>query len=364
MNGVSGPRKRRVGHVATAQSFTATLLPRLDFDLTVGGGAEVVVLERGEEVIEVRGLPPAAARTALAEMRGDRDLREISLVSRLPPHEVKVLCERLAAAGVLTFLQPGHDGTGPSEVLAPGVLVDACERHFATWKTRLFEGPLWTGLASGAAERPVFLGWLIESYFFIEAVTARLPVAIAGSRDPAVRRLFAKHYSEEYDHHHFFRKSLAAAGVDPETLADRTPLPGTLAVRNHMRDCGRRDPLAYATCSGFLESTGDDHARSHAFFDRLASHYDQGQAPVVTPMADHARLDEGYEHCGMLRLVAEAIGPVTRTRAEAALEAVRILVETLDVWSADILRHYRDERALPGGVRRYRPLNYGVSTGA
>jgi hypothetical protein len=128
-----------------------------------------------------------------------------------------------------------------------------------------------------------------------------------------------------------------------------------------MRHCGRRDPLAYATCSGFLESTGEDRATAHAFFEQLAAHFDSGAAPIVAPLAEHARLDEDYQHSGMLQLVAQAIGPVTRARAEAALEAARLLVETLEVWSTDILRHYSDERGLMGGVRRYRPLQYEVA---
>jgi pyrroloquinoline quinone (PQQ) biosynthesis protein C len=219
----------------------------------------------------------------------------------------------------------------------------------------LFSGELWTELATGEAPRHLFLGWLIENYFFIEAATMRLPVGIAGTQDLAARRLFSKHFCEEYDHHHFFEAALAAAGIDAHSLKARTPLPTTLAICHHMREAGRRDPLAYAACSGFLESTGDDHSRAHAFFDRLTEHFDGADGAVVGPLAEHARLDEGYQHCGMLRLIADAIGPVPLARADAALESARLLVETLEAWSLDIRRHYDSPEALRPGLRRYRP---------
>jgi hypothetical protein len=93
-------------------------------------------------------------------------------------------------------------------------------------------------------------------------------------------------------------------------------------------------------------------------------HFDSTNSPIVGPLAEHARLDEAYQHCGMLRLVSEAIGPVTRARADAALESARLLVETLEIWSTDILRHYSNKRALAGGVRRYRPLEFERRTHA
>ncbi|WP_404369743.1 hypothetical protein AB5I39_00055 [Sphingomonas sp. MMS24-J45] len=332
--------------------------PRLAFDLTIVSGERTVCLERGEDVFEIAGLPPAAVRAALDEMRGDRQLDSIALASGLSRSQLFALCNALADAGILAFESVGALEQAATGDIDPKHFVALCEAHFAVWKNRLFSGPLWTSLASGDATRPVFIGWLIESYFFIEAATARLPIAIAAARPLAVRQLFAKHFSEEYDHHHFFQTGLEAAGIDRAMLAARTPLPSTVAIRNHMRHAGRLDPLAYAACSGFLESTGEDHDRAHEFFERLTANFDRAGAPIIGPLAEHSRLDEQYQHCGMLHLVAEAIGPITRARAEAALEAARLLVETLEVWSTDIVRHYARESGLSGGVRRYRPAPY------
>jgi len=54
-----------------------------------------------------------------------------------------------------------------------------CRTLFPQCKDRLFLHPLWTGLASGTAARDVFVGWLLESYHFIEGANVRLPYATA-----------------------------------------------------------------------------------------------------------------------------------------------------------------------------------------
>lgn len=339
-------------------SELAMRAPRLAFDVVLGLSEGAVVIDHGDDVVEITGLDTQTCRRALNEMRGDRTLPQISAASGVAVQDLEALCRGLETSRLLEFVDPARSASAATDLVSPSATIALFDPLFVEWKRRLFAQPLWTGLTEGSAPRSVFLGWLIENYFFIEAATARLPVAIAGCDDLAARRLFAKHFSEEFDHHHFFSRALEAAGVDQAALSRRTPLPSTLAVRNHMRACGRRDPLAYAACSGFLESTGDDHVKSHAFFARIAAHFDGENAPVVGPLAEHARLDEAYQHCGMLKLIAEALGPVSRARVEAALQAARLLMETLEVWSFDIWRHYQEPDSLATGVRRYRPLRY------
>lgn len=335
---------------------TVNHCPCLAFDARISGQPGHVELEWGEDVIAISGPRPAEVLLALGEMRGDRTVDQIVATTGLDRNLVASLSARLQAAGVLEFRPHGQDEAATGDIISPERMIAVLESYYTKWKNRVFSGPLWISLADGTASRSVFLGWLIESYFFIEAATGRFPVAVAGCQVQEARRILAKHFTEEYDHHHFFAKGLIAAGIDLAEIARREPLPGTMAVRNHMRHCGRTDTLAYAACSGFLESTGNDHVRAHEFFDRLTRNFDKDDGRIIAPMAAHARLDESYQHCGVFREVIRTLGPVTRARAEAALEAARILVETLEVWSTDILRHYADDRALKGGVRRYRPL--------
>jgi thiaminase len=231
-----------------------------------------------------------------------------------------------------------------------------CRRHFPVWKERLFSHPLWQRLGTGEASRVQFLGWLIESYHFIEGVNDRLALAVAECYDHRVRPLFARHYTEEYDHGHFFVKSLAALGYDEPTVSSARPLPSTLAILNFMRQCARRDLLQYAVCSGFLESTGGDRLRARDFYARLAQHYEPDRPGAFKPLLDHVNLDEAYGHNNMMESIFERLVRIPAERASAALTAGALLVETLELWSTDILRTYDRPHFTPRiGPASYRP---------
>jgi hypothetical protein len=233
-----------------------------------------------------------------------------------------------------------------------------CRRHFPVWKERLFGHQLWQRLCAGEASRPQFLGWLIESYHFIEGVNDRLALAVSECYDHRVRPLFARHFTEEYDHGHFFAKALAAFGYDERTVSSARPLPSTLAILHFMRQCARRDPLHYAVCSGFLESTGGDRLRARDFYARLAESYEADRPGAVKPLLDHVNLDEAYGHNNMMEAITERLVRIPIERASAALTAGALLVETLELWSTDILRTYDRPDFIPRtGPAQYRPAS-------
>lgn len=328
--------------------------PYLVHDVRVFDSSDVVTLEQGDHVYTVTGTRDAErTASAIRDMHGTRSLGELAERHALDVAGLGRICAALETEGLV--IDTGALASDATSIDVATFLAQANER-FAAWKQRLFSHPLWASLADGTAPRSVFLGWLIENYHLIAAVMARLPLAISRAETREARQHLSRHFREEYDHFHFFERSLTAAGLPPERVARLRPLPGTMAVIHHMRGCARRDTLSYAACSGFLESTGEDHARSRAFFDCMASHFDGPDAPIVTPLGAHAALDEDYGHCGMLELIARSLGPISQGRATQALADAYALVETLELWSTDMLRHYHATDLLLPTSRRYRPV--------
>ena len=306
-------------------------------------------IELDDVSLAVHGLPAAAVGAILDGLDRHASTDLIAGAAGCSVRAVHELARTLVAAGAAVEV-PDE----PTDELVPAhELTTLCDRVFPAWKERLFSRPLWPALADGSAPRPLALGWLIESYYFIEGVTVRLPSAIAACRNPALRAHFARHYAEEFDHHHFFAKALRTFGVDAEHLARRRPLPGTLAVLHHMRDAARQDYLAYAACSAFLESTGGDRTRAHAFLAQVNAHYGH-DGGSIRPLIDHLQLDGDYGHAGFLDALCTRLAPVTRTRVDLALQAARTLVDSLELWSDDIVEHYASGAALDAGVRGYR----------
>jgi len=316
--------------------------------------------------IGVHGLPEATARRAVSRFNGRETARSIAEAVGVPVANVIDVVARLMEVGAVVDLRGGADSD-----LTADAFIATCQRLFPVWRARLFGHRLWRGLSSGEATRSQFLGWLLESYHFAEGVNVRLPLAIAECRHREIRDILAQHYAEEFDHERFFLSALAELGVGPEIVAAARPLPGTHAILNHMRDCARQDPLHYAVCGGFLEATGSDRASGQAFFANLSRHYAPDNPKVIQPLADHAALDDVYGHRGLLAALCHCVPRLSTERASSALGACALFVETLELWSTDIMTTYTEPEFVPdAGLRRYRgtaasrPRSYRVPTDA
>lgn len=332
--------QREAGHDSTPFCSSGAI-PLLRWDLRfMGQEAPVLLLDDSE--YSFGGIGWQEVRAILSQVDGRTTVASISQASALAPGRVEEFINKLLDLGLAVDVR-----SRPEAPLVHARFTAICRRLFPVWKERLFSHPLWVLLTSGEASPSLFLGWLLESYHFIEGVNDRLALAVAECPSVHARHLFARHFVEEYNHSEFFMKSLGAMGLSaPEVRASR-PLPGTLAVLHHMRRCARRDPLEYAVCSGFLESTGEDRAKARQFFDCLVRPAPARRANVVTPLQAHLNLDEDYGHNGVIESVCIHLGEISQERASAALAAGNALVETLELWSTDILRTYQRAGSAP-----------------
>jgi len=336
---------------------TEASMPLLHFHAGFGLVNDHGLFELDDTQYQLRGVALSSLQAVVARLEGRRSVADISRDAAITLPLVLTIVQQLMDLALVVDLC-----NAPSGDVTPAQWTTICRQLFPRWKEHVFSHPLWQMLATGEASSSQFAGWLLESYHFIEGVNVRLPMVIAECADVRVRHHFVRHYTEEYDHHHFFMQALNALGIDSTAVQASRPLPGTLAVLNWMRYCGRQDPLYYAACSGFLESTGSDREKARQFYQLLTEHYDRQLVGIVEPMAAHVALDEAYGHAGFLEKVCGELGAVPQQRANAALQAVAGLVETLELWATDILRHYAEPAALPcKGVRRYRPARRSSS---
>lgn len=318
----------------SATAFRSPVVLRWDVQFTVDDSTGDGVFLRDDTEYRFSGLTGETIRLVAARLDSYKTPLAIADELALPAKTVETLVDKLLELHLAVSLDT-YD-----ETISPQRFASICRHYFPRWKTRLFSHPLWQQLASGEATRSQFIGWLLESYHFIEGVNDRLALAVAECYDLRIRPLFAHHFVEEYDHAKFFISALNALGFDEATIISSRPLPGTLAILNFMRQCARRDPLQYAVCSGFLESTGGDRERARTFFAHVAEHYSPETEEVVGPLVGHVSLDEAYGHNNLMEKIVERIGLIPIARASAAVEAGAMLVETLELWSADIQRSY------------------------
>ncbi|WP_338847252.1 iron-containing redox enzyme family protein [Massilia sp. W12] len=285
--------------------------------------------------VAVSGFSHASLEKFLLAMNGNEELEKLIHDHAMAPEATKAIIRDLQRLDLIKVLdKPCQLTISPSDFAA------ACRNIFPIWKKNVFHHDFWVRLTDGSASRTEFMGWLLENFYFIEGATIRLSAVSAACKHKKMRQHFSKHFTEEYNHHHFFMKALKLAGMTEQQVRQHNPLPSTMAIMNHMRECARRDPISYAACSAFLESTGENRVSSMQFFDLLSKHFDTDKIGIIKPLVDHAHLDEDYGHNDWLEKICAELPVLEMERANQALQSARTLVEHLSAWSDDMQKHY------------------------
>ncbi|MGY3586646.1 hypothetical protein ACVIGB_004296 [Bradyrhizobium sp. USDA 4341] len=306
--------------------------PALRFPVQIDEERHLLVLSTNTDYFEFRGVPSQAFAGVIERIDGVSTVAEIAKGANVEEGTLARFLSVLREHDLAIEAEPaGYTGQELASLLAD---------LYRDWNPSLFSRSLWSSLTWGTATQGVLDGWLIESYHFIRGANARLAYAAACTSDTRVRRIFAKHHSEEYDHFRFFADSLKRRNIDPLTVDKVGPLPSTMAVINMARRAARIDHLCYAACSGLLESTGSDAARARSFYDAVARHYDPDNTGFVEPMIQHVALDEGFNHGSVMRDVFEPIKEICSERANRIIATVSLFKETLELWFDEIERYY------------------------
>ncbi|QUY48773.1 iron-containing redox enzyme family protein [Serratia plymuthica] len=279
---------------------------------------------------------PRELKNLLLDMDGESTISLLSEKHCYDEHDIRELSRQLTDVGVVKI------GKTPSaNTLDPQDFAKACREVFPKWKRDVFTLDFWHDLTSGKLSKSAFAGWLLENFYFIEGATKRLSLVTASANEnKKIRALFSQHFIEEYNHHLFFMKALKRLGFTKKQVLNHQPLPSTLAIINHMRECGRRDAISYAACSAFLESTGGDRKDGMVFYNALIQYYDPENVGIVQPLIEHAYLDEEYGHNDWLEKVCACISTLEKERADEAINSAATLVETLTLWTHDMKNHY------------------------
>ncbi|MEI2386404.1 iron-containing redox enzyme family protein [Breoghania sp. JC706] len=324
----------------------------LSFPTNIDHAKKSLVLSNYEERIRIEGIPPSLGVALLKRINDggtindagkggdDREVADTAAAISAADDSISGL-EGAAAERFLRTLVQEKIAARPTRSTCTGhelrVILDD---HFAAWNTALFSHSLWTSLAEGSARPAVVDGWLIESYHFIRGANARLSYAASLCPDPRIKAIFAHHYVEEYDHYEFFAQSLRARAIDVDDVDRQGPLAATRAVLNMARKAARTDPIAYAACSGLMESTGSDADRARTFYGKVAEHFDKSGSGFVRPMIAHVNLDEKFEHGSVMADVLDPIPVLTVEHANRVLQTVFQFKETLMMWFSEVQTHY------------------------
>jgi pyrroloquinoline quinone (PQQ) biosynthesis protein C len=211
-----------------------------------------------------------------------------------------------------------------------------------SWLTEAFAHPFWERMMSGRGSAQLFTGWLIELYHYTKNANRHMPLSCAHAHDKPIKQLRAKHYAEEWNHYHYFMKSLKHLGFSEPQIAESVPLPMTLALSNFMRQAARHDVLAYSICSAVLEGTTTNRKTYNPYYEKSAELYGIPKE-AIAPIYQHLDLDVQYQHSDLFKDILGHVPEISAERASVILDYGHQLVEHIWQWTENIEKYYRVE---------------------
>ncbi len=211
-----------------------------------------------------------------------------------------------------------------------------------SWLDQAFAHPFWERMMSGKGSARLFTGWLIELYHYTKNANRHMPLSCAHAREKPIKVLRAKHYAEEWNHYHYFMKSLKALGFTEPQIATSVPLPMTLALSNFMRQAAREDVLAYSICSAVLEGTTVDRGTYNPYYEKSAELYGIPRE-AIAPIYAHLDLDVQYQHSDLFLDILKTVDTMPASRSSTVLTYGHQLVEHIWMWTENIEKYYDAE---------------------
>jgi pyrroloquinoline quinone (PQQ) biosynthesis protein C len=227
----------------------------------------------------------------------------------------------------------------PTDTLSGADFHARFSKVLTSWLDEAFSHPFWERMMSGRGSARLFTGWLIELYHYTKNANRHMPLSCAHAHEKPIKLLRAKHYAEEWNHYHYFMKSLKALGFTEPQIADSVPLPMTLALSNFMRQAAREDVLAYSICSAVLEGTTTDRRTYNPYYERAAELYGVPKE-AVAPIYAHLDLDVQYQHSDLFLEILKTVPAMSAERASTVLDYGHQLVEHIWLWTDNIEKYY------------------------
>jgi pyrroloquinoline quinone (PQQ) biosynthesis protein C len=300
---------------------------------TLPQGAMLLALSDREVILN--GPTYEAYQTLVEGLSATVSLEDLAARLELTADDVHALAERLAQAGLL-YRRAEIPGA-----LAGRELNERFAKVLPAWLQRAFSHEFWTRMLDGKGSRRHFVGWLFELYHYTLNANRHMPLSCAHTYIKPVKKLRAQHYAEEWNHYHYFAKSLGAMGYSREIVTRSEPLPMTMAMSNFMRQAAREDVLAYSICSAVLEGTTVGESNYVPYYEKMVELYDVPRA-AIEPIYAHLALDQTYQHSNLFEEIMSNVEQMPAERAARVLAYGSQMADHIWLWTDEIDHYYGD----------------------
>ena len=305
-----------------------------------------VLIQHLDEEISLEGAGAALLDRMLPLLDGKNKIEQIAARLEESPARVRSLADSLRGAGVVSYLDPGHEGGG---TMTGAEFYAVHQRYSRYWLRDVYQHPLWDKITNGTASRAQVIGFAFEKYHYIEGAYEHMAVAAANSTKEMMPHL-ARHFIEEYLHGDIYRKGLQSLFPD-DLVVHAQPLPSTRALVNFLSETAARSSFAYYAGNEVLQLTentsdGEVSGSIDTFYDAMRKHYPWSDRLVASFIA-HTHADQKLGHENVFLEMCASVPPLSAAEVKDALNVAKLMTEHLMLFMDGIDLHYQNHPAGP-----------------
>jgi pyrroloquinoline quinone (PQQ) biosynthesis protein C len=191
------------------------------------------------------------------------------------------------------------------------------------------ENPILTVENSAHLSKRQLLGFLVESYHFVAAVSSHISAAIVSAPTNKLRHHFSKYLAEEYWHNTLLKKGLLKAGIKAENLDNSIPSIPLMGIIHFLRYLAQTDLEAYGLCVSLSEGQTSPGAiplhRKEIW--GLVQHLELIPDDAVDVFIEHDLMDFDGKHDDVPKILFEGNAPLSPTRQRELLKTGTLYIE-------------------------------------
>lgn len=185
--------------------------------------------------------------------------------------------------------------------------------------------PFTEAILRGRATRAQLVRYAVEYLHIVRQAPALVTPLLNWAWPPTLRALLAVFIGGEWHHDRLIARSLEAVHFDAVELDPSEMLPETFALLSQLGVRATTDPLSTAALLFLFERPNADFHRAFAHACEVNDLPEAFTAPILR----HAEVNDGEHHEEIAGLLIDAVCPVPRERADAALSDAVVCVEHL-----------------------------------
>lgn len=144
---------------------------------------------------------------------GRHSIEEISAKTGVAHGEIAAIINEFAALGIMR-----EENMEESVFIPVSSFLSKVDASCLMWQRQIGFHRLFDLLEYQKVRREVFIGYLLESYHYVNSASKHIAVAIAHCKDEKWRKLLVEYFNDECEHGSLYLDSLEKMGLNRESI--------------------------------------------------------------------------------------------------------------------------------------------------